>query len=112
MPRYKDRFLSMNLEEYRASESELSFQRWVEGLARRHGWRLYHANVSIRDERGFPDLVLTRTGRLIFAELKKEGGKTSLDQEGWLEDLRAAPGPPEVYLWYPHQRDEIEQILL
>ena len=48
---------------------------------------------------GFPDLVLVRNGRLIFAELKREGKDPTDDQEDWLFALRGTAA--EVYTWRP-----------
>jgi hypothetical protein len=48
---------------------------------------------------GFPDLVLAGHGRLIFAELKREGGRASIAQLRWKDELEAAG--IEVYVWRP-----------
>jgi hypothetical protein len=53
---------------------------------------------------------LVRGERLLFAELKREKGKLSAEQEAWLEDLRRVPGV-EVYVWRPGDMDEIAQVL-
>ena len=78
-------------------ESEL--QSKVKKLARTLQWRIYHNPDSIRCEAGFPDLVLVRHGRLIFAELKKQNGKLSSEQRLWLKDL--AYCGVESYIWVP-----------
>lgn len=57
------------------------------GLALSLGWRGYHTHRSQHSPAGFPDLALVRRGRLIMAELKREKGKTTPAQDGWLEDL-------------------------
>ena len=61
------------------------------------------------DGAGFPDLVLVRAPRVIFAELKSAKGKLSGDQEAWL--LALAGTPIESYVWRPAQIDEVERIL-
>ncbi len=68
--------------------SEKVFERQVKDLAKVFGWRYYHTWRSIHSPAGFPDVVMVRAPRLIFAELKTEIGKLTPDQEAWLEDLR------------------------
>ena len=72
------------------------------------GWRFYHPFLSMHSERGFPDVVLTRD-RIIFAELKRVGGKPTATQTEWLDALRAAGG--EAYLWTADDWPEIVHVL-
>ena len=44
-------------------------------LCRLYGWRRYHTYRSKHSPAGFPDEVLLRPPRLVFAELKSEKGK-------------------------------------
>lgn len=67
--------------------AEAAFQDEVLGLARLYGWRAYHTHDSRRSAPGFPDLVLVRPPRLIFAELKTDTGRVKPEQEAWLEAL-------------------------
>lgn len=91
--------------------SEKVFQGQVEQLAIQCcGWLLYHTRYSLRSPAGFPDLVLVRRGRLIFAELKRDGKDPTPAQQGWAEQLRACQGV-EVYLWRPADWDDIVKIL-
>ena len=62
----------------------------VRELARLKGWRTYHTLRSKGSEAGFPDLVMVRRGRLIFAELKTEAGDTTAAQRTWLDDLASS----------------------
>lgn len=48
-----------------------------------HGWR----TPVGADGKGFPDLVLARVGRLIFAELKAAGRSLTAAQWDWLAVL-------------------------
>jgi hypothetical protein len=104
--------------------TEADFQATVIKLAQYLGWKVAHfrgvrvlrANGSIRyqtpvqgDGRGFPDLVLVRRKRLIFAELKSEKGVLSPEQKEWLEAVEAGGG--EAYTWRVHDMDEIQAVL-
>ena len=90
--------------------SEERFQKLVLDLAAWCGWHhRYHTHDSRRSEQGFPDLVLIRRERLIFAELKTEKGKTSAYQRAWLEALGWTKA--EVYLWRPSDWPEIKDSL-
>ena len=66
--------------------------------------------LSKWSERGYPDLTLIRPPRLLFAELKRETGKTSTHQDRWLALLRECPGV-ETYLWRPSDLDAIAAVL-
>src|SRR4051812_18142817 len=94
--------------------SERAFQAQVVALARIYRWTVYHTTLSKWSERGYPDLTLVRErgrlGRLVFAELKRETGKTSPDQDRWLAMLSACPGV-ETYLWRPSDLDRISEVL-
>lgn len=98
---------------------ESVFQRSVIELARTLGW-LVHAErpartakgwrTPIQGDAGFPDLVLARNdGRLIFAELKQDKGRTTADQDRWLATL--ATTAAEIYTWRPKNWDEIMEVL-
>jgi hypothetical protein len=63
-----------------------------------------------RNAAGWPDLVLIRRPRIIFAELKAEDGVVSEDQRAWLDELAACG--QHVYVWYPSSWPEIEAVLL
>ncbi|RJO60353.1 MAG: VRR-NUC domain-containing protein [Dehalococcoidia bacterium] len=93
------------------SQSEESFQdRYVIPLAKMFGWCYYHTHNSRHSAEGFPDLVLVRPPRIIFAELKAKGKKPTRAQEAWLELLGSVPGV-EVYDWTPDDADRIVTIL-
>ena len=83
---------------------------YVRDLARTFGWLRYHTWSSQHSPAGFPDEVLVRAPRLIFAELKSETGRLRPEQETWLEALRAVPGL-EVYMWRPADMDAIAEVL-
>lgn len=85
-------------------------------LASTRGWTYYHPpdNKPINGKiqqvvAGFPDLVLVKNGTLVFAELKKETGKTSLEQDEWLAVLAACGN--KCYVWRPSQLQEVISVL-
>lgn len=106
--------------------TERQLQDGIVELARILGWLAYHTHDSRRSQPGFPDLVLVRGERLIFAELKSENGRVSPAQKVWLgalehvageverstDDRRSRPGRVEVYLWRPADwPDTVTQVL-
>ena len=93
--------------DWRMTEKDLL--RSVRDMARLLGWQTYHTHTSRFSEPGFPDLVLLRGSRLIFAELKVGKGKLrqgAVNRHGrvwpgqawWLENLAQAAGVA-TYLW-------------
>ena len=108
--------------------SEKQFESQVKDLAKIYGWKYYHTWRSIHSPAGFPDVVMVRPPRLIFAELKSEKGKLTVEQEEWLATLRECGSYPsssfiddkgisvtyqriEVYLWRPSEIEKIAEIL-
>jgi hypothetical protein len=100
----------MTIEQARDQAPERDLQAAVIDLAERLGWATYHVYDSRRSNSGFPDLVLLKGSRLIFAELKSAKGKLSRTQELWLARLRLVPGI-EVYEWRPADWDAIAELL-
>jgi VRR-NUC domain len=101
--------------DYRTTMTEAQFQQTVTDLAQRVNWLVYHTHDSRRSEPGFPDLVMVRGGRIIFAELKSEKGKLSNPQGVWLVALqdvaRYGCTSMHVAVWRPSDLPEIERIL-
>jgi hypothetical protein len=102
--------------------SEAAFQAQVVGLARFHGWRVYHApdnrpagktgrpqRTVSPDARGFPDLICVRGPRIVAAELKAERGRVAPEQSAWLQALEQAPGV-ETYIWRPRDWDSVAAV--
>lgn len=107
--------------EFQAQEAE--FQAQVIQLARLLGWRVAHFRAAqtkrgwrtpvSADGAGFPDLVLARKGRVIFAELKTQRGKLSTAQECWQNELSGLPNDDRVLVtvWRPADWSDIEAAL-
>lgn len=89
--------------------SEKNFEQLVKEAARVNNWLYYHTWRSIHSPAGFPDCVMVRDDRLIFAELKTEKGKLMPAQQQWLEAL--AETEVEVFLWRPSDWEEITEVL-
>ncbi len=99
--------------------TERDFQLQVTQLAEMCGWEFMHIRsartmdswrtpVSGTLGRGFPDLLLIRGSRIIFAELKRDGGKPTADQRRVLDVLGKAA---EAYVWMPKDWDFLEREL-
>ena len=102
----------------KTTPTEAQFQKAVIELAELHGWRVFHAPDGEHMKRlnptgvGFPDLVLAHGERhlLMFIELKTETGKTTREQEEWLDTIEDAGIDCEV--WRPSMwRTVIEPLL-
>lgn len=93
--------------------SELEWQTLIKSFAEYHGWTCYHTLNSQGSDAGFPDLVMCRSGRLYFAELKKDGGVSTKDQDKWGKLLSTIDGSTQVrhYLWFPRHWDYVQKIL-
>ena len=98
------------------NETEAGFTKAVIDLAKVNGWLTAHFRPAMTragkwitavqgDGKGFPDLVLVRGTRLIFAELKVGKNKPTPEQFEWLARLMGAGA--ECYIWRPEQWDEI-----
>ena len=81
--------------------TEVELQGKIRRLAKLRGFtHIYHTHMSKRSDAGFPDLVMIKDGRLLFAELKKQkGSRTTPEQLEWLSALTEAG--VENYLWRP-----------
>jgi len=95
--------------------TEADLQAQVLELAALRGWRVFHDHDSRRNHAGFPDLVLVRRSRLVFAELKTRTGRVRPAQQEWLAALEAvadeARGHVTVHLWRPGDWPDIERVL-
>jgi hypothetical protein len=101
------------------AQTEAQFQKAVIDAAHLLGWRVHHTRPArsgkgwrtpIQGDAGFPDLVLARGERVIFAELKRDRrSKPTPEQAAWLETLGTSH--LDVYIWRPEDWDDIERIL-
>lgn len=98
--------------------SEKQFQQRVVDMARTTGWLTYHTYNSRRSEPGFPDLVMvhpTERRPVIFAELKRETGKVSMEQKRWINALRSAfellDRHVVIEIWRPADLPRIQALL-
>jgi hypothetical protein len=91
-----------------SSVTENDWKRRVLDAAKLFGWRFAHFRpaqttkgwrTAMEGHKGFPDLVLVRSPRVIFAELKV-AAKLTDEQAEWLDALGTSPGV-ESYVWRP-----------
>ena len=92
--------------------SEADFQRWFIEAARLGGWKVCHFRpgktqrgrwvTPIQGDKGAPDLILAKDGRVLLVELKRDSGKPTREQVEW---LAAAGGHGR--LWRPENRAAI-----
>lgn len=99
--------------------SEEDLQQQILQLARLEGWLAHHTRpartdkgwrLPLQGDPGYPDLTLAHPdGLVVIAELKRERGKPTEQQEAWLDTMNGA----ELYstLWRPSDWDYIEQLL-
>lgn len=89
--------------------TEAQFMAAVKQVVKLAGWDYYHTYDSRRSDPGFPDLVLARAPRLVFAELKTATGRLRPEQENWRDQLLACG--QEWYLWRPGDLDTIVTLM-
>lgn len=92
------------------SISEAEFQRTVVAKAEAWGWWWWHDTDSRKNRRGLPDLILVRPPRVLFVELKREGEKPTVEQQGVLDMLARCPGV-EVDWWQPSDERALDDVL-
>lgn len=92
--------------------SEADWQRRVMDTARIAGFRCAHFRAAIdrsgrwstpmEGDKGVPDLILAKGGRVLLAELKSDRGKPTVEQRAWLEALG-----DHGRLWRPADWDQV-----
>ena len=94
--------------------SEAEFTTQVVQLFRLRGWMVVHIRPAktakgyrtpYEGDPGLPDIIASRLGRTILAELKVGRNKPTQEQNYWLQ---ASSG----YLWYPEDWSEIEAVAM
>ena len=106
----------VNGSQFRALESEAHFQQRVESLLNIYDWYWFaqpttQEQVKNRGRAGYPDLTaVSRDGRILFIELKKQGKYPTLAQQMWLSQL-SVNGHVAVYVWRPSDWPEIVRVL-
>ncbi len=103
--------------------TESQLQTAIIDVAKLLGWRVMHQRparrldgswrTAVEGHEGFPDLVLLRPPRLIFAELKSKKGALTQDQAIWLNSFRACGPSIETHEWRPidWEAGRIEDVL-
>lgn len=93
-------------------QSEADWTAWIIDVAQWLGWKVVHFRPArtadgrwrtpMQGNKGFPDLVLCRAGRIIIAELKTDCGRLTADQKAWMSELGELGR-----VWRPSSRDKI-----
>ncbi len=106
--------------------TEQSFTTELLKWAKTYGWRCFHVRNSghagmtaVQGDKGFPDLVLVKPPRLIFAELKIGKKKPTPEQQAWLDALAENSGDVygmpsnavETFVWRPEDWSSILAVL-
>lgn len=85
--------------------TERDLEQTVAAMARYRNLRRYHTHRSDRSPAGYPDDVLVGPRRILYAELKTELGRASVEQADWLDALglvaATAPDTMRVRLYRP-----------
>lgn len=98
---------------------EKSFAHQVEYLFDLYGWRWCHYEPAVRQsgswatplrgDKGEPDYRAVRSGRLVFVEIKGDGGRLTKEQKLWIADLVEAG--VETYVWHPEDLEIAKEVL-
>lgn len=98
---------------------ESAYAKQIEYLLELGGWRWCHYEPAVRQsgawatplrgDKGEPDYRAVRAGRLIFVEIKGDGGRLSAFQKEWIADLLAAG--IETYVWHPEDIEIAKKVL-
>lgn len=108
----------------RDHQTEDEFKDAVVELAQRTGWLVMHTRPArtnkgwrtpLQGDRGFPDLVLVKRPRVIFAELKSQRGSLTIDERRWMDELYQVAdesnGIVTAVVWRPSDWDAIADLL-
>ena len=89
--------------------SEADWTRRVIDTAKLYGWHCVHFlpartnkgwATALQGDKGFPDLVLAKSGCVLHAELKTDTGRVRKDQIEWAKEIG-----PSYRLWRPRDWD-------
>lgn len=83
---------------------EAALLAYVRRVAKQYSWHFYHTRDSRGSEKGYPDVTLVRDS-VIYAELKTQTGKQTIEQVQWQRALHEAGA--EFFLWRPSDAEAI-----
>lgn len=101
------------------TETEAQFSSWLEDSLTLFKWKWVHSRpafdrggwrTAMSGDKGYPDYVAVKDGRLLFLEAKSERGSVMPEQREWLAALGAVAGVT-ARLVKPSQRAEILGLL-
>ena len=92
-------------EEAEFQDKVVAFCQWLHLLV----YHVGRSDKALVTSKGFPDLVISGPFGTVFAELKSETGKPSVEQTVWMASLSRSC--EHVYLWRPSDWPQIEAVL-
>ena len=94
---------------------EREFTDMIINLAKLYRWRVVHFRparlmrhgqeswgTAIQGDKGFPDLIMARSGIVLHCELKTESGSLGVGQPEWAKEIGSS-----YRLWRPRDWDTI-----
>jgi len=105
----------------RPRATEAQCQAAIIEAAQLGGWRVHAERPArqgdgwatpIQGDRGFPDLVLVRSGVMLAVELKRRPHKLTDGQPEWLAALDQVPGVEAFVLYVPDDMAALNQYLV
>lgn len=89
--------------------TEKQWQRLVTDTADLFRWKWAHFPQMAGNPKGWPDLVLMKNGKTVYAELKTEKGQVSPAQRAWHDDCLLYG--IIVYVWRPSDWPRVVKVL-
>ena len=79
-------------EQIELAMTEAELTRSIVAAAKELGYKVYFTWRSIHSPAGYPDLTMTRNGKLLIWEAKSAKGVVKPAQQEWLDALGQVPG--------------------
>ena len=93
------------------SVEEREWRQQVLDWAARRGWMAYFTWSSIHSPKGYPDLTLARSPRLVTVELKTVRGQQTPNQRLWDDVLSSITQYEHHGVWRPTDEERVLEVL-